>query len=164
MEDIKQLKLEQWGPGEWIDEPDSLFWYYKETLCRIRRLMVWEGPNNEHLSMGQLNGYIQLPAHHPWVFQDPFEIDCDVHGGITFGGPDEKGDYWIGFDCAHSGDIVPSHKDIGENVKKEMVERFPFLSETLNASPIFESHYRNIDYVKKECESLVDQMLEAKHE
>lgn len=39
------------------------------------------------------------------------DVDVDVHGGLTFSGTqDGEGDvWWLGFDCAHAGDLVPGH-------------------------------------------------------
>lgn len=64
------------------------------------------------------NGYVRLPAGHPWTaLGDYFEIPADVHGGLTYG-PEPERDLrpflsrvspphataWIGFDTAHLGD------------------------------------------------------------
>ena len=53
-----------------------------------------------------INGYVQLPADHPWRKLDTgiqIDFDIDVHGGVTYG---VDGNGWIGFDTAHynSGD------------------------------------------------------------
>jgi hypothetical protein len=73
-----------------------------------------------HFSMvgaGWGNGYIAVPPGHPWHGKDYDEIDCDVHGGLTFGefapqiyGWDDshksipENYYVLGFDTAHYGD------------------------------------------------------------
>lgn len=54
-----------------------------------------------------INGYAQIPAEHPWAHVDAYyELDVDVHGGLTFG--PEPGSRslasiggWIGFDTMH---------------------------------------------------------------
>jgi hypothetical protein len=59
-------------------------------------------------------GYLRVPHTHPWhgLFYDDIRTadgsHPDVHGGLTFSGPDAscgKGGadnaWWIGFDCAH---------------------------------------------------------------
>lgn len=60
---------------------------------------------------GAVNGYVKLPAGHPWRDMDlqMGEVDVPVHGGITYG-PDESG--WIGFDTLHSGDYWPDMPDV----------------------------------------------------
>lgn len=78
----------------------------------------------------------------------------DVHGGVTYtdrcqaGGkichvaqPGEPEDvWWIGFDCAHAGDVTPSHRSRGY--------------------PRFDSYesYRTVDYVRAEVTSLASQL------
>lgn len=58
------------------------------------------------------NGYLRLPSGHPWFGKDYMDIQCDVHGGLTFGDwglpwEQKPGDeYWIGFDTCHAGDMV----------------------------------------------------------
>lgn len=47
------------------------------------------------------NGYIRLPANHPWRILEDWRIPTDVHGGITYG-PDWDG--WVGFDTCHADD------------------------------------------------------------
>lgn len=54
------------------------------------------------LQMGpySINGYIDLPADHPWLQTDPAtNPTIDVHGGITY----HKGTT-LGFDTSHYGD------------------------------------------------------------
>lgn len=61
----------------------------------------------------------------------------NVHGGLTFSGdPDNKGNWWFGFDCAHAGDYVP-------------------------ACPMGGS-YKEVYYVENQCKQLVEQMLKVK--
>ena len=61
--------------------------------------------------MGYRCGYVRVPKGHRWHGKDWSEVDCRVHGGITFAeadvpcdAPGEDDAWWIGFDCAHSGD------------------------------------------------------------
>lgn len=60
-------------------------------------------------------GYVALPAGHPWITDKPFELDVDVHGGITYGRQNknqcypislENNAYWIGWDYNHFQDAV----------------------------------------------------------
>lgn len=70
------------------------------------------------------------------------DIVFDVHGGVTYAGGGEKSEYpvnsdlwWIGFDCAHSGDgsLNPVMSSLGGPV-------------------------RSLEYVADECESLAKQI------
>jgi hypothetical protein len=73
--------------------------------------------------MGSLCGYVRIPDSHPWFDKGYGSSFCghdgcyehtpaaiiDVHGGLTFAGRPigiEAG-HWFGFDCSHSGDLVP---------------------------------------------------------
>ena len=64
--------------------------------------------------IGYRCGYIKLEPDHPWYgIEETNNINARVHGGITFSEADlacnksgEDNGWWIGFDCAHSGDAV----------------------------------------------------------
>ena len=65
-------------------------------------------------NMGHLCGYIGVPAGHPWDGKGYDDIDADVHGGLTFAKPASEtlfpgtqAAWYVGFDCAHAGDLVP---------------------------------------------------------
>jgi hypothetical protein len=164
-------KLKYWGHGEWVEEPDFMEWEYKCIKCRIRR----NASNEPGLGMGQLNGYVCIPMEHPWYkkeFNDSEEPTVNIHGGITFQDTEENGEYWIGFDCAHFRDEMPyksylSMKILYEQMgmpPEEVSDQLAPLLESVRALQKYDEEkvYRNIDYVKQECESLVDQMLEGK--
>ena len=91
-------------------------------------------------------GYVEVPERHPLHGADLYEgnrvndlMNLEVHGGVTFA--DEiNGVYYIGFDCAHAGDLVPAYE--------------------------FEcwETYRDEDYVRKEIERLAYQIKEFEYE
>jgi hypothetical protein len=137
-------KLEKWGQGEWVDEPDQVFAEYKNIKCKLLR----------HLFLGHFCGYVMLPVDHPWIKLNPFKLDCYVHGGITYG-RDEGDGYWLGFDCAHAWDLIPANSKIMEDVKEEMKEKFP------NFPSSYQESYKNLAFVIAECQNLADQVLEA---
>jgi hypothetical protein len=135
--------------------------------------------------MGHLCGYIGLPPAHPWHGKWYDDIDAEVHGGLTFCGPEKAhigisrqrreylmsnledkwsqeeydalpaqettgredafphdtalGLWWIGFDCAHSGDSVPG------------------LSSLHHSS----DSYKDEAYVRNEIDGLVRQATQA---
>lgn len=85
-----------------------------------------------------LCGYVQVPETHSLYKRHYSDCELSVHGGLTYGAEAEapfRG-YWIGFDCAHSGDFSPK---IG-----------------------IRGTYRDIDYVQAECERLIDQLIAYK--
>ena len=126
-----------WGEGPWNDEPDKLQWQDEKTglPCLIVR----------NRKMGNWCGYVGVPDGHPFydMPDDEAQNMVEVHGGLTFssfcqetdseregvchvpgeGEPDNV--WWLGFDCAHSGDnehngyyggIMPTLKAIGPEV------------------------------------------------
>lgn len=87
--------------------------------------------------IGALCGYVVVLPGHPAHGEDKRGVDVDVHGGLTFAGrhdADEPG-WWLGFDCAHAGDLMPCTRlHLGGT-------------------------YRDIAYVRAECESLARQLV-----
>lgn len=119
----------------WETEPAFVLFKHRNMQCVIVRV-----PHSGHLC-----GYVGVPEWHPWFGKDYDEIDASVHGGLTWAREELPSaieadfgiDWWIGFDCAHGGDLMP---------------RLPtHLGGT----------YRDVEYVKKECCSLVEQMEAA---
>jgi hypothetical protein len=124
----------------WKTEPNHVDFTYKGYPCIIHRV-------DHH---GALCGYVGVPKGHPYFGLHYNDInDVDVHGGLSYSAecfgdichknadgsePDER--WWLGFDCAHSFDLIP-----------EMSKLFGL-----------ECTYRDIPYVTKELESLVDQL------
>lgn len=109
----------------WLTEPDYERWESCGFSCLILR-----NP------MKVLLGYVGLPRGHRYFGVSYDDIDVDVHGGLTFSGHrDEHGGediWWLGFDCAHAGDLVPDMRMSGT--------------------------YRDIAYVRAEVERLAAQL------
>lgn len=82
-------------PGPWNDEPDLLQFTELGFACSI-----------EKKSMGHLCGYVDLPPKHPDFGKHYDNIDVNVHGELTFGKL-VGGNWRIGFDCGHCGDLIP---------------------------------------------------------
>lgn len=129
------------APGKWDNEPDELRWTSESGYeCLVLR----------HDITWNLNGYVRIPEGHPFSklcydeIHDKYEID--VHGGLTFSGTllAEK-TKWIGFDTCHSGDYSP--KISSKRVGMYGLERT----------------YKNIDYVKNQCEELAWQCRRAEN-
>jgi hypothetical protein len=150
----------KWGPGPWQEECDKAQWQDEETgfACLIHRG-----------GSGALCGYVGVPEGHPWHGKDDREIDADCHGGLTFSnhcrtpdengrgicrvpGPDEPAHlWWLGFDCAHLGDVLPKQDaDLREHGYAGMVARHDFTNS-----------YKTLAYVKREVAMLAKQAMEA---
>jgi len=86
-----------------------------------------------------LCGYITLTKDNSLYGVDYEHIDIHAHGGINYCRYDENENWIIGFDCAHHGDLTPY-----------------FL---LNEDSVFglRGIYRDMKYVKSECESMAEQ-------
>lgn len=144
------IKLEKWGAGAWVDEPDHLAFEHVGMSCILHR----------HPSSGHWCGYVAVPPGHPWHGKDGYsenqEIGLEVHGGPTYGDkcdgeichvakPGEPDDvWWIGFDCAHSGDLAPC------SVKMDARLGFDHRFRSRDS-------YKTIDYITQETKRAAEQ-------
>ena len=68
-------------------------WIYRGLPCRVIHTRL------------SYCGYVGIPKEHPMAKFPYYEIDIEVHGGITFR-EEAEGIIWYGFDCAHAGDEI----------------------------------------------------------
>lgn len=135
-----------WSRGEWDLEADKEQWTDEKTglPCLFVR--------NQG---GFLCGYVGVNSSHPFFEQHYGNCDVSVHGGLTFSDkcmPHEMSEpkvchlvedgeddnvWWLGFDCAHGGDFCPAY-----HIRESRAH--------------FE--YRTVEYVKKECADLAQQL------
>lgn len=154
-------KIKYLGEGEWVYEPDVVEFTYKEYDCRIMRIMALEGFNNDHMFGGHLCGYIKISKD----VKDDLVESLDVHGGITYDSVHEDG-RWIGFDCAHSNDYLPSTEFIYKTrpemieARKQSKKMFESLGLDYENSIINQRLYRNVEFCVQECKNMVDQIIE----
>lgn len=145
----------EWSEGEWKAEPDKAQWIDDKTGLDC---LIIRGPS------GALCGYVGVPESNQFfdidydsVRGDTFEDGYpDVHGGLTFsdrcrpsddesrgichaGNIANKMVWWLGFDCAHSGDLCPKYDS-------EYSDHYTGES------------YRNLNYVKRQVEGLATQV------
>jgi hypothetical protein len=119
----------------WENEPDFEEWRDKKTgyLCRVKR----------HMDTLSLCGYVAVPIGNKvrgMTYQDAEEVGVHAHGGLTFGDKMD-GRKWFGFDCAHSGDLVPAFH------MRRVIEGSDY-------PRVVEETYRTFDWVKKETAKL----------
>lgn len=127
----KRVDRTDWPPGPWDREPDRVDFTHNGRPCLILR----------HAHLGHLCGYVAVLWGHPWYeagSDDESLADPGVHGGITYGGRIEGAylpgaAWWLGFDCAHAGDMMPG----------------------LPIGGHFDT-YRSIEYVRRQVEHLAD--------
>lgn len=132
--------------GNLLSENDIKTEYFKEEETGFVGAIY-------HHRMGHLCGYVGVPKGHPYFkkgYDYAYEMDdkIECHGGLTYAGYLEKNervgweDHWfLGFDCAHAGDIVPSlNIDFGEEG----------------------STYKDENFVRAEIKKLAKQIARAK--
>jgi hypothetical protein len=136
-----------WGDGPWQSEPDREEWVTEVGLPAIIRRGTF----------GSWCGYVAVPPGHP-AHGAGEALPVEVHGGITYhapcsgdichvpapGEPDDV--WWIGFDCGHYRDLQPG-------IEALMRIKYPG---GISGHKI--EVYRDIHYVKAECEELAKQL------
>lgn len=161
--DFYRADRERWGDGPWINEPDKVQWVDSDAGYACLAVRAYRGGENDIVGLGHWCGYVGVPEGHP-AFQKE-DVAVSVHGGLTFsdfcqedhergvchvpevGMPDKV--WWLGFDCAHLGDLSPglvrTLKEVHINVA---------IGDT----------YRTLDYIQQECHQLATQLkaMEAK--
>ena len=151
-------KLKWWGYGEWIEEPDQVNFEYEEIKCKIKRIFFPDGRKQEdgtyHIFGGHLCGYISIPKNHKFFGKNFYDIEIEVHGGLTYANIEED-EFWIGFDCAHSMDYVPSMEFLRKKYISDLIMPIP---EEYKDHPLFKPIYRNIFFCIQECKSMADQV------
>ncbi len=166
--EYRTVDKSEWGEGEWQNEPDKKQWKDQETgyPCLIVRNFV-----------GSLCGYVGVPSKHPLYKKEYNDIEhvIDCHGGLTFSDlcSPHSGEssgichigrgkpWWLGFDCAHCGDLLPTSRAL-YNESKELYKRFslPYpMLEMPYLSGEYES-YKDFKYVTQQVEHLARQLKE----
>jgi hypothetical protein len=162
-----EKKLESWGDGEWVTEPDEYLFIYRGYDCKIKRNFILEGYKNEHLFGGHLCGYVCVPDELK-LAEKECDVNLDVHGGITYNEIHTDNKNWIGFDCAHCFDYCPSteylHKTHPEfiKMKEESKKRFGSFGIDYDTSPINQKSYKTIEFCIAQCKYMVDQLIQMR--
>jgi hypothetical protein len=144
-----------WPAGPWDNEPDKMQW--PDAATGLPCLAVRN-------AVGAWCGYVGVPPGHAYHGMHYDDVNCSVHGGLTFADAcqptaDESADichvpspgephnvWWLGFDCGHCMDVAPS-----------MLIRMSVLG-----LPGYEQTYRTLDYVRNECAGLAAQLINAR--
>ncbi len=127
-----------WGYGPWDGEPDRVQWVRNGFPCLALRM-----------PQGGWCGYVAVLKHHPWFgasYEELPDYGPNVHGGLTFSEwsvsdwhPIPAKLWWFGFDCGHSGDLIPLYQAIRG----------------------VHGQYRTLGYVQGEIMKLADDLLAA---
>lgn len=150
-------KLKWFGNGEWVEEPDTCGFKYKDYSCYIVRVCRQDGPN--HIFGGHLCGYIILkPTHKYYNLSEEKIMDIfELYWGITY----DNIRKWnrsrvIGFDCAHCDDIVPSMIETNQRILKNLSKKSPNLFKY--ADSVFAGSYKNIKFVENSLIECIDNL------
>jgi hypothetical protein len=142
-----------WGPGPWDNEPDRAEW---KTSAGLPALIV-------RSRLGNLCGYVAVPPGHVAHGVHYNRVDVSVHGELTYsnecqgqichvpepGEPDAG--WWLGFDCAHHRDARPGDAAMWRRLgRPELID------------PAGWTTYRDMAYVRVECEQLAEQLAAMK--
>jgi hypothetical protein len=166
MEKLEWTNIDKsgWDRGEWDNEPDKVQWQDETGLpCLAVR----------HPRSGNWCGYVGVTEDHPAFGRDYYDVDVDVHGGLTFAdkcrpgeddghgichtpGPGEPDHvHWLGFDCAHIHDLAPGHIAV---MKSLDIKEYA----TMKKIHGYQEIYRNLEYVQEECKKLAKQLASMK--
>jgi len=114
---------------------------------------------------GHRCGYVQIPAGHPWHGEHYDNLNnIAVHGGVTFSGPRMNEDgWWIGFDCAHSGDF-PDLDMVHREMRVLHAETICVWLNIPKTDIDNKVGVKSTKYVAQWCEKLIDQAIKAQQE
>ena len=149
-------KIKWLGYGESVEEADVTEFEYLGYHAAVMRVIKKEPYCiQEAYFGGHLCGYVRIPETHPYFRKEDIDLDC--HGGINFNEAHEE--HWIGFDCAHSGDYVPTMEYMRKTDPAliEIKEMFP-LPEGFEDFELFNPTYGNMNYCIGECIDMIDQL------
>ena len=135
-------KLRKYGDGEWIDEPDEVFFDHSGIACEIFR----------H-SKGYLIGMCALPREHPWTRLAIKETEVDIHGHV-FVYKTTSNEY-IGFSCDMVGDLIPCWKST------KLADQLIDAMEKKEDDKYRDFIYRNLEFTMEQCRYLAEQVIEA---
>ncbi len=115
-------------------------------------------------------GYVGVHKDHPWFEKSHEELEnhIDIHGGLSYSDhcqgdvchktDEEDNIWWLGFDCAHAGDLLPKSAYLIPGHEFSLMTR---LSEIMGMHGNTHSGtYRNVAFVKKELKKLSKQAKE----
>lgn len=105
----------------------------------------------QHPMSGHLNGYVLLNEDDH--IEDTMDIEC--HGGITFEGNlaeiiSVQAGNWIGFDCAHYGDLSP--------FADERLAAYGF-----NFGISSDEIWRTSEFVEENCKLIINQLEDQEY-
>lgn len=183
-----KMKEAEFWDGPWMTEPDRVEFKAYGLDCLLSRnpwLLNWcgyVGVSLDHPNVKRLvKKTLKLSSYEREYLEDE-EDNLDVHGGITYReecqGPichitEEKDKlFWLGFDCAHAGDLVPGmdlamkiapKPDADMHTIQEQLDKLDsMIKKEGDSSAFFGPAYRDINYVMEQTKYLARQLAEYK--
>lgn len=157
----------------WLSEPNREEFKHADFPCLVQRgpSGAWCGyvavpPGNRFHGKGYSGTYDENDNY----INSPVD-ELSVHGGVTYAAECSEGNgichvpppgepdnvWWIGFDCAHSGDFCPKHHDPDSETNVRMKAQYP----DWDCKPFeWSATYKDIDYVKHQTRRLAEQLRE----
>lgn len=151
----------QWPEGPWHHEPDRIEWRSHGLPCLIAR-----GP------LGNLCGYVAVPPRHRAHGRHYDDVLVETHGGLTYAARcyghichrPRKGEsrhvWWLGFDCAHAFDAVPSLLSCRASLAQQLGRRRPLFEVGAEYKMGFDT-YRDVATVKLWVDDLAQRLSEG---
>jgi hypothetical protein len=158
-------KLSNCGYGEWIEECDKITFDYLGHECMVHRVFHTDFINQNIYFGGHLCGYVKVPENHVFHTKETIgniqKIHC--HGGVTYNDNNlslmHSIDHWIGFDCAHSSDIIPSCHSSKKQQFRCFEKIYRDIHSLVNLKRFPVPTYKNIFFCIQECLNIVDQLI-----
>lgn len=117
-------------------------------------------------SLGFRCGYVLVPRWHKLYGQLYSNVDCSnikCHGGLTYSSHSllgqESPSWWIGFDCAHTGDVQDTESQIRYFGTSKVDSFFTMLNFMIGNNTEFGT-VKNLDFCIQECRNIVDQLVQ----
>lgn len=153
-------KIKWLGYGEWVEEPDTVVFEYLGYEACVQRVIKREPCKQEAYFGGHLCGYVRIPEENMYFKQKEIHVDC--HYGLTFNEMHEE--HWIGFDCGHSGDLIPT-MELMKKQRQASGEFEPFpIPKGFENFALFHPVYRNMQYCIDECVNIIEQLANINFE
>lgn len=146
----RKWKLERFGPGPWMDEPDHAQWVSEDGLpCIVVRMVTgcWAG----YVGVGPTHPLYRV-SHDDLVLIENVVVSGHSYGmGLadgTFVEVDHDPAYWFfGFDYSHGHDFIPQHENWKVGHYKRARPEIPLRSRGEGPHA-----YADFVYIRKQCE------------
>ena len=134
----------------YVKIPSKHFLYRKKYSATLKKVSIEKDMKNTQIGKrGIIDIFCAGLSDHPSI-----SLFFDVHGGITWSdwgknNSFSKPGWWLGFDCAHSGDA--KDYDLMDERQRKIYEDYPL--------GFNDGIVRSKVYTEQECKNLIDQII-----